>query len=97
MLFALLVSACQPADSKPQLTYPAARKGDVVDDYGGRKVPDPYRWMEALDSKDVADWVAASNAVGFSASRGSEWLFSAKQSLIFLDVRQKHHRGLRNG
>lgn len=64
MLFALLVSACQPAEPpKGQLTYPAARKGDVVDDYGGTKVPDPFRWMEALDSKDVADWVAASNAV----------------------------------
>jgi prolyl oligopeptidase len=64
MLLALLVSACQPAaPPKGQLTYPAARKGDVVDDYGGTKVPDPYRWMEALDSKDVADWVAASNAV----------------------------------
>src|SRR5207237_3396810 len=62
MLFALVASACQPADSKP-LTYPAARKGDVVDDYGGTKVPDPYRWTEALDSKDVADWVTASNAV----------------------------------
>ena len=64
MMFALLAVACQRADPpKPPLTYPIARKGDVVDDYGGTKVPDPYRWMEALDSKDVADWVAASNAV----------------------------------
>src|SRR5262249_23491720 len=33
------------------------------DDFAGTKVPDPYRWMESLDSKDVAEWVAASNAV----------------------------------
>jgi porin-like protein len=32
--------------------------------------------------------VVAANAVGFSASRSSEWIMSGKQSLIFLDVRQ---------
>ena len=63
-LLAVAASACgrtEPAVER--LPYPVAAKGDVVDDYAGTKVPDPYRWMEALDSKDVADWVAASNAV----------------------------------
>jgi prolyl oligopeptidase len=48
---------------KIELMYPTARRGDTVDDYAGTKVADPYRWMEALDSKEVADWVAASNDV----------------------------------
>ena len=63
-VMAFLSAACQqavPAESRP--TYPVATKGDVVDDFGGTKVADPYRWMEALDSKEVAEWVAASNAV----------------------------------
>ena len=63
-LLAVAASACgrtEPAVER--LPYPVAAKGDVVDDYAGTKVPDPYRWMEALDSKEVADWVAASNAV----------------------------------
>jgi len=64
MLVALLAPACETVDSREsRLSYPTARKVDVVDDYGGTKVPDPYRWMETLDSKEVADWVAASNKV----------------------------------
>ena len=64
VLFALLATTCGRAEPPlPSLAYPVAHKGDVVDDYGGTKVADPYRWMEALDSKEVADWVAASNAV----------------------------------
>lgn len=51
--------------SSPALSYPATKKGDVVDDYFGTKVADPYRWMEDLDSADVAGWVAAENKVTF--------------------------------
>ena len=39
---------------------------DVVDDYFGRKVADPYRWLENLDSPDTAAWVAAENKVTFA-------------------------------
>jgi prolyl oligopeptidase len=43
--------------------YPPSRKGDVVDVYGDTRVADPYRWMEDLESPEVAEWVAAQNAV----------------------------------
>jgi len=48
-----------------KLTYPTTKKGDVVEDYHGTKVPDPYRWLEddVRKSKDVADWVEAENKV----------------------------------
>ncbi len=44
-------------------TYPTAHTVDQVDDYFGTKVPDPYRWMEDVDSADVKQWVAAENAL----------------------------------
>src|SRR5262245_12615660 len=51
------------AKEEAGLKYPVARKDDTTDDFGGNRVADPYRWMESLDSKDVADWVKAANAV----------------------------------
>jgi prolyl oligopeptidase len=58
------IVSCAPSEPpKPGFTYPATARGDVVDDYHGTRVADPYRWMEDLDSKAVADWVAAQNAV----------------------------------
>lgn len=45
------------------MRYPESRKGDVIDTYGSVQVADPYRWMEELDSPEVAAWVAAQNAV----------------------------------
>ena len=48
-----------------RLTYPETKRGDVVDDYFGTKVPDPYRWLEDDNSAEVAAWVEAENKVTF--------------------------------
>src|SRR6202158_951116 len=64
MLFLATLAACQQT-ARPTLSYPATKKGDVVDDSSGTKVADPYRWMEDLDSKDDAGWVAAENRWSF--------------------------------
>ncbi|WP_243315981.1 prolyl oligopeptidase family serine peptidase [Geothrix paludis] len=45
------------------LQYPATRKADVVDDYFGTKVTDPYRWLEDDHSAETAAWVEAENKV----------------------------------
>ncbi len=44
-----------------KLRYPTTRTVDVVDDYHGTKVADPYRWLEDLESADTVAWVAEQN------------------------------------
>ena len=41
------------------LSYPAANRDKVVTDYHGVKIPDPYRWMEDIDSPATRAWVEA--------------------------------------
>ena len=46
-----------------QLTYPETKKVDQVDNYFGKKVEDPYRWLEDDNSEQTKDWVKAQNEV----------------------------------
>ncbi len=50
-----------PPAPKSAYFYPDARRCDVVDDYHGTKVPDPYRWLEDSDSPETRAWIEAEN------------------------------------
>jgi len=77
---ALITAGCQGAgDTDPtirtrrnmaQLSYPPTRTDDVVTDYHGNQVPDPYRWLEDADSGETAAWVDAQNELTFGYLQG---------------------------
>jgi prolyl oligopeptidase len=47
-------------------SYPQARVSPQIDDLHGVGVPDPYRWLENLDSEETRAWVEAENKVTFA-------------------------------
>ena len=51
--------------------YPAAPRLDLVDDFHGTPVPDPYRWLESADDPRTTDWLAGQAAL--MAAERSEW------------------------
>jgi len=49
--------------NRPAVQYPETRRGDLVDEYHGHRVADPYRWLEDTESAETADWIARQNKV----------------------------------
>ena len=47
-----------PHVAQQKLEYPRSKQGTVVDTYHGRRVADPYRWLEDADAADTRAWVA---------------------------------------
>ncbi len=47
------------------IVYPTTKKVDTVDNYFGKKIADPYRWLEDDNSAETAEWVKAENKVTY--------------------------------
>ena len=58
----IIASACSKTS---KINYPETRKDNVVDNYFGTEVTDPYRWLEDDNSAETALWVEAQNEVTF--------------------------------
>jgi prolyl oligopeptidase len=60
-----LTRADDTKNSKSKIAYPETKKVEVVDDYFGTKVPDPYRWLEDETSPETKAWVEDQNRLTF--------------------------------
>ena len=59
---------------------PVAPVRNVVDDYFGTKVTDPYRWMEDLKNPELQNWMKAQNDYARSvldSISGRQWLLDS--------------------
>ena len=63
ILFGLVFAGASGAARADKPTYPPAKKGTIVQDYGAVKVADPYRWLEDAADPETARWVDAENAL----------------------------------
>ena len=66
-LFALSFFACnsgkRSAEKITRMKYPETRKDSTTDNYFGKTIADPYRWLENDTSAETAEWVKAENKV----------------------------------
>jgi prolyl oligopeptidase len=58
---ALLLVPPAPAQQSTNPCRPNARVDNVVNDYFGTKIADPYRWLEDQNSPETRAWIAAEN------------------------------------
>jgi prolyl oligopeptidase len=61
LLTGLVVMSSSISAFAKKYVYPEAMKQDVVDDYHGTQIADPYRWLEDSDSPETVAWVTKEN------------------------------------
>ncbi|HEU4996541.1 MAG TPA: prolyl oligopeptidase family serine peptidase [Gemmatimonadaceae bacterium] len=67
------------------IQYPTTRKVDTVTSYFGTRVADPFRWMEDIETPEVAEWVKAQNAITmpYLASLQGRDLFQTRITALY--------------
>jgi prolyl oligopeptidase len=65
-LTSIIICGCSTSDSNEAgFKYPPARRVDIVDNFHGTQVADPYRWLEDANSDETVKWVESQNKLFF--------------------------------
>jgi prolyl oligopeptidase len=65
IVFILILSTMNIINAQ-KLEYPKTKRVDVVDNYHGTVVADPYRWLEDENSPETKQWIQEQNKLTFS-------------------------------
>jgi prolyl oligopeptidase len=65
LIYLLTIMALLSCGKKAKFNYPETARTDVQDDYYGKSIPDPYRWLEDDNSAETKAWVIEQNKVTF--------------------------------
>ena len=71
-----------------EFKYPVTRRENIVDEIHGRKIEDPYRWLENSESPEVMNWVDEQNRLSqavLDEYRGKETITKELYSLVEFD------------
>lgn len=63
LLIGFLISGSVHAQDIVNFSYPVTKKVKQTDDYFGKKIEDPYRWLEDDNSEETKKWVEEENKV----------------------------------
>ena len=80
-----------------QFNYPETRQDDVVDNYHGTLVADPYRWLEDAESPETKAWVSAQNELTQSLLAQSPVREQIKERLTEIWNYPKYSTPMRRG
>ena len=61
----MVIMAVMACNSPQKFEYPVFPKSDVVDDFFGTPVADPWRWLEDPNSEKTQQWIAAQNEITY--------------------------------
>lgn len=66
-LFVIILFGCnqgkKPVEKITLMKYPETKKDSTTDNYFGKTIADPYRWLENDTSAETQAWVVAQNKV----------------------------------